>query len=192
VHEVPSSTIEAEIARLDAGIRQLKIQYDMFFNGALPREPFELRREIDRLIRRTSSLAIRKSAHRYHFNSLVSRFNALTEWCTKTMRAREEGERLPGRRSGRDSTRGERLLDSCRIGDPESDREHLRRLHRTYLTTREKSNPGSGAGPSFDAFVRGITAQADRLRQRTGCARVELLLMADGDAVRLKARPVKP
>ena len=88
-----SSSIEADIHRLEIGIRQLKMQYDMFFAGSLPREPFELRSELESLIRRNSNATIGKYAHRFHFNTLVSRFNTLSElWC-KTLRAREEGER---------------------------------------------------------------------------------------------------
>ena len=91
MHDVVSTELDADLARLQSGIRQLKIQYDMFFAGSIPRQPFELRGEIEKIIRRYSSTPIQKYAPRFHFNSLVSRFNSLSELWAKTIRALEEG-----------------------------------------------------------------------------------------------------
>jgi len=93
VQDVLSTELEADIGRLEAGIRQLKIQYDMFFAGSIPKQPLELRAEIERLIKRYSNASIRKYSARFHFNSLVSRFNSMSELWAKTIRTLEEGER---------------------------------------------------------------------------------------------------
>jgi hypothetical protein len=50
----PEAFIDAELERLQVGLRQLKVQYDMFFAGSLPRPPVELRSELDKIVKRLS------------------------------------------------------------------------------------------------------------------------------------------
>jgi hypothetical protein len=188
VHDVQSSSIEADIARLDAGIRRLKIQYDMFFAGALPREPFELRNELDHLVRRASKLSIRKYAHRFHLNTLIARYNAMSELWGKTMRSREEGDRPPAQLADRRAA----LDTSCRLadGDGPTDELALRRLHREFESARRRRD-SKAKSIGFDHFVRGIQDQAARLRRKTGCGDVELRVVEKDGAVQLKARPAR-
>ena len=60
MQEVVSPEFDADIARLEKGIRQLKIQYDMFFAGSIPKQPLELRNELEKIIRRNAHIPIRK------------------------------------------------------------------------------------------------------------------------------------
>ena len=179
-------SIEADISRLESGIRQLKIKYDMFFAGAIPLQPVELREEIERLIRRNSNEPIQRYAHRFHFNSLVSRFNSLSELWGKTMRSREEGERpIPAVANLRDNRPTD--PDSCTISDPNQDADRLRQLHTRYLAQRHRAE-GKTPNIPFDKFVKGIAAQAERLRRKKACKDVELRIVVEEGKVHLKAR----
>ena len=187
--EVSRAQIESAIEKLEAGIRQLKVQYDMFFAGALPSEPYELRTSIERMIKRYSNAPIRKYAHRFHFNALVSRFNSLSELWTKTLRTMEEGERpVPGAVDRTPTS--EQILTTCRVQDPIKEHELLRLLHARFLEARRKLG-GNGSRVSFDTFLRGIDAQAKNIRQKAGCEKVELRLVVTDRKVHLKARPGK-
>jgi hypothetical protein len=187
VTEQPNFDIESEIERLEAGIRQLKIQYDMFFAGAIPKQPIELRAEIERLIKRYSNAPIRQYAHRFHFNSLASRFNSYTELWAKTLKNLEEGDR-PAPAVPEKSGQPEKVLARCKFRDPEMDAELLRVLHERYVEARRKSGSGPQA-VSFQNFVRGIASQAERLRSSSGCEEIELRLIVHDRKVTLKARP---
>lgn len=182
-------SIEVDITRLETGIRQLKIQYDMFFAGSIPLQPIELRGEIERLIRRNSTEPIQRYAHRFHFNSLVSRFNCLSELWGKTIRSREEGERpVPAAAN----LRGTRSFDPdrCSISDPEHETELLKQLHARYMAQRCRAE-GKTPDISFQKFVQGITAQAARLRKKTACESIELRITVVDGKVHLKARAEK-
>lgn len=182
-------SIEVDISRLENGIRQLKIQYDMFFAGAIPLQPMELRGEIERLIRRNSTEPIQRYAHRFHFNSLVSRFNCLSELWIKTIRSREEGERpVPAAANLRDTRQVD--PDRCTISDPEQDTEELKRLHARYMAQRCRAE-GKTPNISFKKFVKGITTQAERLRKKTACEKIELRIIVEDGKVHLKARAGK-
>ena len=184
--EASSASIEADIARLETRLRELKIQYDMFFNGALPREPFELRADVERLIKRHSNAPIRKYAQRFHFNSLVSRFNSLSELWSKTIRTLEEGDRPAPSVAGRGN--GEKVVTTCRIHDPVKEQELLRFLHSRFVEARRKIGDANGRVP-FKDFVRGVSSQAKALRDRSGCDEIELRIVVVDRTVHLKARP---
>src|SRR5512139_1205048 len=147
----------------------------MFFAGSIPKQPYELRTEVERLIKRYSHAPIRKYATRFHFNSLVSRFNSMSELWAKTLRTLEEGDRpapAVADRHGRD----ESLVATCNIKDPLRDRDHLKVLHAKFLDARRKAGDGETA-LSFESFVKGIASQAGKLREKSGCEKIELRLV---------------
>ncbi len=182
-------SIEADLSRLETGIRQLKVEYDMFFAGATPLQPASLRSEIENLIRRNTNASIQRYAHRFHFNSLVSRFNSLSELWGKTIRTREEGERpIPAVEALRQARRPD--PDICTFSDPEKDRDNLKKLHSRYLSRRMHAE-GKTPRISFDNFVKGVSAQVERLRKKSECENVELRILVEGNKVHLKARPGK-
>ena len=182
----PEAFVDAELERLQIGLRQLKVQYDMFFAGSLPRQPAELRAELERLIKRLSSHPIRKYSQRFHLASLVSRFNAMSELWSKTLRTLEEGDRPAP--SVADRVRGERLVSTCRVQDPAHEEASLKLLHARFVEARKKAGDGDD-GVSFRAFVKGIVSQTRRLKDKTGCEEIELRIVVQDRKVQLKARP---
>jgi hypothetical protein len=183
------AAIEEDLHRLETGLRQLKIQYDMFFAGGAKREPFELRWRIDKLVRRYSEKPLRNYALRFRFTGLVSRYNSLVERWTKQMRENEEGSRRHGGMLDQFHIR-ERILARVVVGDDQDeDVAGLRRLHEQYV--QEQRRHGVEAPPSFDGFARTLRDKARKLRERVGCAGIEMRVVVRNDEVRLKARPVR-
>ena len=172
--------------RLQVGLRQLKVQYDMFFAGSLPRQPHELRADLERIIKRLSGHPIRKYSQRFHLASLVSRFNAMSELWTKTLRTLEEGDRPAP--SVADRVKGERLLTTCRVQNPSQEEASLKLLHARFMEARKKAGDEVD-GVSFRAFVKGIVSQTRRLKDKTGCEEIELRIVVQDRKVQLKARP---
>ncbi len=187
MHDVVSTELDADIARLQSGIRQLKIQYDMFFAGSIPKQPFELRNEIEKIIRRHSSTPIQKYAPRFHFNSLVSRFNSLSELWAKTLRALEEGDRPAPAVADRAGS-GEHVVARLTVKDPGRERDALKLLHSRLLDARKKAGDSTGK-LSFESFVRTVSAQAGKLRDKVGCDKVEVRVIVLDRKVMVKARP---
>ncbi len=184
----PNGEIEAELERLENGLRQLKIQYDMFFAGAIPKQPLELRAALERVIKRYTSAPLRKYSHRFHFNSLAARYNSFSELWAKTLKGMEEGNRSAPALHDRVAPGAERILARCLIHDAAAEQEALKLLHERFLTARRKAE-GNGTKVSFESFLRGVSAQAERLREKSGCDQVELRLVVHEGKVLLKARP---
>jgi hypothetical protein len=187
VSDVVSTELEAELGRLESGIRQLKIQYDMFFAGSIPKQPLELRSELERIIRRHSATPIRRYASRFHFNALVSRFNSLSELWAKTLRGLEEGDR-PAPAVADRAGGSEQLIAHCTLADSGNERDILKLLHARLLDARKKAGEAPGR-VSFENFALTINAQAQKMREKTGCAKVDLRVIVVDRKVMVKARP---
>lgn len=182
-----AAELDADIRRIEVGIRQLKVQYDMFFNGSLQIEPVELHHQLKKLVKRHQHSAMPRYATRFHFNSLVARLNSLTELWSKTVRTMEEGDRRTLTTAERLKLR-EQLLARCRVSDPRRNDEAMRGLYKQFREAQRKNGREKGL-ISYDKFIRGISRQTERLQKSSGCAEIELRLVLSEDKVQLKARP---
>ncbi len=71
--------IDLQISRLEDGIRRLKIEFDIYFNGGSKRPPLEARARLESNLKRIADDRSLSYAQRYHFNTIVSRFTSYRE-----------------------------------------------------------------------------------------------------------------
>lgn len=83
-----TASLDREIAKLEDEIRKLKIDFDIFFNGATKRPPLEARARVDSMLRRISDNRSLSYAQRYQFNTIVARYTSYRELWRRNMRAR--------------------------------------------------------------------------------------------------------
>ena len=87
------ATIDEELAQLERDIRQLKIEYDMYFGGGRKRPPTEVEWRIDMLIKRYAERGGElKYGQRFRFNNLSQTYAKYKDVFRKRMAAREEGK----------------------------------------------------------------------------------------------------
>jgi len=84
--------IDRQILRLEDDIRKLKIEFDIYFNGAAKRPPLEMRARIESALKRIADDRNITFAQRYHFNTLTSRFNSYRELWRRNLK--KKGEEL--------------------------------------------------------------------------------------------------
>ncbi len=80
--------IDQQLARMEDDIRKLKIDFDIYFNGATKRPPLEARARLEAYIKRLADNRQLTYAQRYHFNTLVSRFTSYRELWRRTLKAK--------------------------------------------------------------------------------------------------------
>jgi len=205
---------QGDIEKLEHAIRLLKVQYDQYFAGVLNLPPYELRGEVERLIRQYNNTPFDKSSLRFYFNSLVTRFNTFSELWAKCLRLREEGRAMPGfpaiqapraaaptslaqiaaRQAGGNGkgsgSRDMAALAQTVVGGPDWDADSLRPLYHKYLEALR--DHGKVAGDlSFDNFSRQIVRKADAVKNRSSCDAVRLRLTIDEGRVQFKTRPLR-
>ena len=204
-------TLEEKLAILDIEIRRLKVQYDLYFIGSLPRPPIVQRDQLHRSIRHMEGVRIRNAATRFILNNLVNKFNVLVEMWNKRVRRREEGERvhpLAARAALREqqaaglkpsprpqaAPRPQRRpattapdSGAWRVAASQADDSNLRGLYEDYLVAGRRA--GEDKQADFSHFAKEIARQAAALKQKRDCEAVDFRIYCDGKKVKIKARP---
>ena len=181
-------TIDDQLTRLEDDIRRLKIEFDMFFNGASKKAPYDTKGRVDTTIKRIADDRTLTYAERYRFNSLGSRYNCFRDLWRRTMQGREEG-RDPGA-TARATAKQQAVAKFKRThfvcDDAHKDVELIKNLY-SALVEAKKVCGEPVEDFSFPRFHRLIASQADGLKERLGCERVSFTIDVEGGRVSFKA-----
>jgi len=82
---------DEDLELLSRKLMTLKLSYDQYFLGSRPREPVMEASEVSKLVVVYSNEAIKNTAQRFKFNSIVSRYQAFKRQWTDTLRKIEDG-----------------------------------------------------------------------------------------------------
>lgn len=82
--------IDKQLARLEDDIRKLKVDFDIYFNGATKRAPLEARARLEAYIKRVADNRSLSYSQRYQFNTLVARFTSYRELWRRTLKSKGE------------------------------------------------------------------------------------------------------
>jgi hypothetical protein len=85
-----AAAIDKQIAKVEDDVRRLKIEFDIFFNGAVKRPPLEARARVESQIKRLLDNRAMAYAQRYKLNGLVARYTSYRELWRRTLRAKGE------------------------------------------------------------------------------------------------------
>jgi hypothetical protein len=85
-----AAEIDKQLARMEDDIRKLKVDFDIYFNGATKRAPLEARARLEAYIKRIADNRSLSYSQRYQFNTLVARFTAYRELWRRTLKAKGE------------------------------------------------------------------------------------------------------
>ena len=80
--------IDKQISKLEDDVRKLKIDFDIYFNGATKRPPLEARARLESYIKRVSDNRALTYSQRYQLNAIISRFTSYRELWRRSLRAR--------------------------------------------------------------------------------------------------------
>ena len=142
-------TIEEQLARLEEDIRRLKIEFDIYFNGASKRPPYDTKSRVETLIKRIADDRTLTFAQRFQYNSLVARYTSFRELWRRTMQGREEGRdpataaRAAAHIEAVDS--GERSTFVC--ADAHRDVETVKNLYAALVEARRRCGDRRPAVP---------------------------------------------
>ncbi|MDQ5845590.1 MAG: hypothetical protein M3539_09895 [Acidobacteriota bacterium] len=185
-------TIDEQLSRLEEDIRRLKIEFDVFFNGASKRPPYDTKGRVETLIKRLGDDRTLSYAQRYRYGALASRYNAFRDLWRRTMQGREEG-RDPGATARANAK--QQAVDGFRktnfvCEDAHKDVELVKNVYSALMDAKKLcGEPVEDF--SFPRFHRLIASQADVLKERLGCERVSFSIDVEAGHVSFKARGEK-
>jgi hypothetical protein len=167
--------------QLEAEIKKLEAEYNMFFAGRLPRLPWETRKRIEALVKRYDRSPMKNTAERFRFASLQSRFQSFLDLWEKHLKAKEEGRPIPGRSrsgsggppagtaaSGSDAQANaseankerQKAVHETSFRDPTQEADRLKELYHQVADARAKT--GEAQIP-YHRFAEVVRAQVSKL-----------------------------
>jgi hypothetical protein len=185
-------TVDDQLTRLEEDIRRLKIEFDIFFNGASKRPPYDTKGRVETIIKRLGDDRTLTYAQRYRYSSLATRYNAFRDLWRRTMQGREEGRDAiaTARVSAKEQAVAEFKRANFVCDNAHKDVELVKNLYSALMEAKKVcGEPVEGF--SFPRFHRLIASQADGLKDRLGCERVSFSIDVEGGHVSFKAKGEK-
>ena len=176
------TTHQHSLDRLESQLREFRIEFEKFFNGALATAPEELREQIRDRLRALRSSHISSFADRFRLTTLEARFNSTSELINRRLRVRERvggtGLSAPRAAPSPDPYKG---IEVDLMPKPEAVKALYDELY---------SGQGAGKKTDFTVFQGYLEKQTAKIRDRTGCASVQYRVVSDQGKLKLKARPL--
>lgn len=189
----PQSETERDLQRLEAGLRQLEAEYNMFFAGRLARPPWEMRKRVEGLVKALDRTHIANYAQRFRFSTLQSRFSTSIDLWDRGMRAREEGRAGPFAQPRPVEVRptprqpDDRIVHVTTFRDPLKEMDKLHQLYDNLAEARREA--GQDAIP-FHRFADLIKTQVSTMKEK-GSPEVAFRVAVKDGKVAFTARALK-
>ena len=187
-----SSTIEQDLQRLEADLKQLEAEYNMYFSGRLPKPPWETRARVEKVVKEFDRAYIQNTGDRFRFHTLQSRFSTFIDLWDRGLRAREEGRpgpfaSQPTKKEPERKGPDDRIVHVASFRDPVREPDKLAELYESLTDARREN--GQDQIP-FHKFAELVKTQVKKLRE-TGSPEVAFRVAVKDGKVNLTARALK-
>lgn len=189
----PSADINRDLTALEAELKRLEAEYNMYFAGRLQRPPWETRARVVAMVKRLDRTPINNYGVRFRFTSIQTRFSRFIDLWDRALRAREEGRPGPfmQARQAVPAMPAEPLDDTIvsvtTFTDPTRESDKLQDLYNSLVEAREKA--GQPRIP-FHRFADLVKAQVTALKEKGESEVAFRVAMKDGK-VAFTARALK-
>ncbi|PYV40392.1 MAG: hypothetical protein DMG06_20360 [Acidobacteria bacterium] len=186
--------VDQELTNLEDGIRRLKIEYEIFFNGGTSRMPFDLRWRVETLIKKYNDFGKMTFAQRFRYTTLVSKFHSYSDLWRRMIKSKEEGRpafpTLPA--SDVDSpdqtqTSGDRVICQLICSDPELEAEKFQNLFKSLIEAKREC----GEKPEtvqFQSFKKYLAEKTSKLKDQFKCDSVCYIVSIESGKVKFTAK----
>lgn len=188
------SEFERDVRLLEAELRKLEREYNMFFAGRLPKPPWDSRARVDSLIRKYDRAHLSSYAERFRFQTLQSRYAAFIDLWDRSLRAKEEGRpgpflkpAQPEKSAGEATRRVDRVVHVATVADPIKE---IRKVEELYERLVEAGRETGEAPFPFHRFMQLVRSQVLKA-QRTGSREVAFRVALRDGHVTFTARGLR-
>ena len=178
----PANEMDRELQHLEAELKRLEAEYNMYFAGRLPRPPWETRKQVEALVKRLDRSHISNYGDRFRFTTLQTRYSKFVDLWDKALRAREEGRPSPfvhqrAVEARKPAKPQEKVLHTASFSDPVREIDKLRDLYDSLAEARREA--GQDAIP-FHKFADLIKTQVAGLKEKGSPEVAFRVAMKDG------------
>ena len=186
------SDLDRELELLEAELKRLEAEYNMFFAGRLPRPPWETRGRVTAMVRRLDNAHIPNTGGRFRFSTLQTRYQTFIDLWDRGLKAREEGRPGPFANLKPPSEEKpkrpiDRILHVTTFNDPLRQMDKLQDLYESLAEARREV--GEDAIP-FHKFADLIKTQVTAFKSK-GTPEVAFRVAVKHGKVAFTARAMK-
>lgn len=182
--------------QLDTAIRQLGVEYEVFFSAGRRSPPTDQARRVEQMLRQIGERQLSFAQH-FRYSQIQQRYSLLSQNWRRRMGIREEGYRRPADRllsvAGAETTAEARAFSQqVYLGsNPALDQAGVEQLYATFLRLRERSvhAPRPGTLESFRSF---LLTKVQQIRSSEGVEQVEASVALEDGCVRLRLKARRP
>jgi hypothetical protein len=197
------ATIDEDLSQLERDIRQLKIEYDMYFGGGRKRPPTEIEWRIDLLVKRYGERGGEmKFGQRFRFSNLSQTYAKYKDVFRKRLAQREEGKvqrhfGAAAKAIEAERARAQAATDAAAAAEaakvfrvvctaPEKEADKVEQLYEAFVRAKKAAGEEMGkmTHAGFNEFVRKKTKD---LQKQKNCNEVEYVVETVDGQVKLKA-----
>jgi hypothetical protein len=197
------ATIDEDLSQLERDIRQLKIEYDMYFGGGRKRPPTEIEWRIELVVKRYGERGgDMKYGQRFRYGNLAQTYAKYKDIFRKRLAQREEGKvqrhfGAAAKAIEAERARAQAATDAAASAEaakvfrvvctaPEKETDKVEQLYNAFVRAKqqagEEMHKMTRAG--FNEFVRKKTKD---LQKQKNCHEVEYVVETVDGQVKLKA-----
>jgi len=192
---VPEQRLEVdrELTTLEAELKRLEAEYNMFFAGRLPHPPWETRGRVEAMVKRIDRVHISNTGERFRFTTIQTRFQTFVDLWDRGLRAREEGRPGPFAQPTRTTEEKkpqrveDRILHVTTFSDP---LKQMDKLHELYDSIAEARRESGEEPVPFHKFADLIKTQVAGLKEK-GSAEVAFRVAVKDGKVNFTARAMR-
>lgn len=203
------ATIDEELSQLERDIRQLKIEYDMYFGGGRKRPPTEVEWRIELIIKRYAERGGElKFGQRFRYNNLSQTYAKYKDMFRKRTAQREEGiiqrhfgaaaKAIEAERARSQPEAGQKESTTIpaaaaaqkpfrvAFSEPDKETQKVDQLYQAFVAAKKQVGEETEkvTRSSFNEFVRKKTKD---LQTKKKCRDVEYVVETVDGQVKLKA-----
>jgi len=174
-------TTDEDLNRLEENLRRLRVEYESYFSGGLPRPPRDSAYRVESALKRLSeNMGEFNLRQRYRFNQLQQKYMVYGGLWRKRLRDLEEGR---GRRTSAPTPEGPfRIV----LQAPEAETEKVNQIFDTWMNAKRQMGEPVPA-VDRDVFAQFVQRKSEEIKQKLGCASVGFCVKVEEGRVKLKA-----
>ncbi|OFV91554.1 MAG: hypothetical protein A3G76_06995 [Acidobacteria bacterium RIFCSPLOWO2_12_FULL_65_11] len=162
---MPPSDFERNFQRLEAELKRLEAEYNMYFSGRLPKPPWETRSRVEALMKQYDRMYIQNYGDKFRFTTLQTRYATFVDLWDRGLKAKEEGRPGPfsHKRASKEPEKKklqDRVVHTSSFLDPANEGDKLAALYKSVVEARREV--GDEPVP-FERFASLVTSQVQKL-----------------------------
>jgi hypothetical protein len=189
---------DEDMNKLEADIRQLKIEYEQYFGGGKQRPPADIEWRIDILMKRYSDRGAEMNyTQRFRYGNLVQMYTKYRDMFRKRLKQKEEGRvqrhfgaaarEIEKERGRRRAANPEDFPFTISCKDPDHETKKVDELYSAFRQAKVQAGD-STEGLTIESFHQFVRQKTDLLKKQKNAHEVEYVVSLEGKHAKLMAR----